>query len=305
MRDVLGSSLREGDLPETRLALQAAVDAVGLPVALGDVLRPETHLALAGLAERDRRARTRLIVGVAMSAIEHVAHRGPAPVGSEERTAILIVGEQVTDLLDARMIAAVLERAGCATLEVPITLEASEVVAVVRHHGAELAIIPTSGTVDVRRVAPAYRLLMRLPDAPVIIACGLDGHGDVELARSVGADAHVTTLDAMLGCVATELPSSGRRWGLGVSRDGGDLALHPTGRLDHDAVDRLESAAESRSGSFSHLRVELGSLCGWDPAGARALAGWAQRGPLAVRPELVAGEGGLRSALRAAGYRDR
>jgi ABC-type transporter Mla MlaB component len=146
----------------------------------------------------------------------------------------------------------------------------------------ELAVAVIAEPRDALRLAPLCAELRRMPDPPVVLVCDFTRRGERRAAvTSLGADAVVADPDDLAAHVAQRLPEPGsRRWGVRLSRAGGDLELAPTGRLDDDSVGRLADVVTSRHGTFDRLVVDLRDLAAIDASGLDALATWPDRLPL-------------------------
>ncbi|WP_205699428.1 hypothetical protein [Conexibacter sp. SYSU D00693] len=283
------------DLRASRdLALSGAANGASPDDLFTDVLRPALHDAVALLAPRERARRTRALassVGATLEALRD-GQEAPAPA-VRRRCAVVAVGRGPLDALDGRAISDALDDAGWDVRELTPDTAPDEVRVLAARDCAELAVLPTSSATDVLVMAPAYRLLRRMADPPVIIACSLAGEDELARARGVGADDHVTSLADLLASIDRHLPGADkRRWGVRIQRPGDDLVLTPTGILDADSVARLRDVAASRSGTFARLLVEVGDVAERQPAGLRALGLWADEpgGPHVVDAPLAARE---------------
>ncbi|HYF27458.1 MAG TPA: response regulator [Baekduia sp.] len=257
------------------------------------------------LPPRERALQLRALTGCVAAIMGELSATAPGTADPLERrrAAIVSVGAEPLDALDGRAIADALERAGWAATELAADAPPEDVAALAHRERSELAVLPTARPADVLRLAPAYTLLRRLPDPPVIVACTLGAAEDLRRARGVGADDHATCLGELLAAIAQHLPDAARRrWGVGIQRVGERLVLRPTGDLDAQSVGRLDQVASSRAGTFDRLVVGLGDVAGFSPEGASALAAWCTDGgrPRELRPRLEA-DGALLDALLAEG----
>ena len=155
----------------------------------------------------------------------------------------------------------------------------------------ELAVAVIGGPEDALRLAATCTALRRLPDPPVLLLCDFSGRESPVAFSALGADAFACDPQELAALAAERLPGSGRRrWGVRLTRCGGELTLAPTGTLDPVSVGRLADVVASRTGTFDRLVLDLRNVAVVRSDGLGDLSGWPERLRLGgVQLELITG----------------
>jgi hypothetical protein len=234
-----------------------------------EVVRP----ALAKLQRPRQRARARLGSPIREAILADLGAR--LPLGERPgcgRAAVISCRDRGIEAIDGRVAMDFLESGGWS---VERARPHGEVAALVREGAIELTVAVTAGAEDFLRLAPVCTELRRLADPPVIILCDFSGRSHRRASGAPGADDIAHDPLELVQAAARRLPGAGqRRWGVRLSRRGGELVLAPTGCLDAISVGRLVDVAGTRTGTFSRLVIDLRDLAEIAPAGVRALGLW-------------------------------
>lgn len=286
-------------VPDVREARRMVAAASDRGIAPGRIYVEVVRPALAAFQRPGRHTRSRLAGGLGNAVLADMV--ACLPVGDRHgvgRAAVLSCREGGIEAVDGRV---AMDFMACDGWSVDRLARRGQVRAIARDGAIELAVAVTAGPEDAVRLAPVCTGLRRLADPPVIILCDFSGRSRHRAASPVlGADAVAHDPQELVQCAAERLPEPGeRRWGVRLSRHGSDLVLAPTGRLDATSMSRLVDVAETRSGTFARLVVDLRDLAEIAPAGALALGHWPDRLP-GVEVRVLA-DAGVLVRLRSTG----